>query len=292
MLTASSDRAFGTSRIHSTIVLERRFRAHVLQRERLLFDSRFNPSTRDASGATLYIVERGWFQVDGSQVMRGPLAFVLAEHEFERLAAGASTFRSWGAPSVTIELRLADEELRAPIGVFAGPLGLGDHVWSECRALVEACTSGEPIDIDTRVRSWLRALGDAGVLRDDLAASIPDVEPETFTRLWSTLRPLYASHATSASIRDIKRATGLSLRQLGRDLKELTRTFQLGDGFRDATRVLRLRAALVLLSAPDGTASEVARQVGYKSLDAMGRAFRDADLPPPSAVQDQIRYRD
>ena len=41
-------------------------------------------------------------------------------------------------------------------------------------------------------------------------------------------------------------------------------------------RVLRLRAAVLLLSAPGGTPSDVARTVGYGSLDAMGRAFRDA----------------
>ena len=39
------------------------------------------------------------------------------------------------------------------------------------------------------------------------------------------------------------------------------------------------------------SATEVATLVGYKSIDAMGRAFRDAKLPPPSAVQDAIRYR-
>ena len=49
-------------------------------------------------------------------------------------------------------------------------------------------------------------------------------------------------------------------------------------------------AAIVLLSAPEGTATEVARIVGYKSLDAMGRAFRDAKLPPPSVIQDAIRF--
>jgi AraC-like DNA-binding protein len=56
-------------------------------------------------------------------------------------------------------------------------------------------------------------------------------------------------------------------------------------------RVLRLRAACLMLSAPAGTPSEVARAVGYGSLDAMGRAFRDASLPAPSVVQEAVRYR-
>jgi AraC-like DNA-binding protein len=85
----------------------------------------------------------------------------------------------------------------------------------------------------------------------------------------------------------------LSQRQLGRDLGDLTRTFGLfGGGFRDAMRVLRLRAAVLLLSAPGGTPSDVARAIGYGSLDAMGRAFRDAQLPAPSVVQEAVRYQD
>ena len=56
--------------------------------------------------------------------------------------------------------------------------------------------------------------------------------------------------------------------------------------------MLRLRAAVLLLSAPDATPNEVAKVVGYGSLDAMGRAFRDAQLPPPSLVQGAVHYRD
>ena len=48
----------------------------------------------------------------------------------------------------------------------------------------------------------------------------------------------------------------------------------------------------LLLSAPAATPSEVAKAVGYGSLDAMGRAFRDATLPAPSVVHAAVRYRD
>ena len=47
---------------------------------------------------------------------------------------------------------------------------------------------------------------------------------------------------------------------------------------------------MLLLSAPDATPSDVSRAVGYGSLDAMGRAFRDASLPAPSIIQDAVRY--
>ena len=134
-------------------------------------------------------------------------------------------------------------------------------------------------------------LGEAGILSTDLTASVVETEPDRFVRLWSVMKPLYEDLATSSSLKQIALLANLSLRQLGRDLGELTRTFGLfGMGFRDAMRVLRLRAAVLLLSAPDGTPSDVARAVGYGSLDAMGRAFRDAQLPAPSVVQDAVRY--
>jgi len=131
------------------------------------------------------------------------------------------------------------------------------------------------------------------VLSPDLTASVVTSEPERFLRLWEVMRPLYQDLATSASLKQIGTVAGLSLRQLGRDFAELTRTFGLfGTGFRNAMRVVRLRAAVLLLSAPSATPSDVARVVGYGSLDAMGRAFRDSQLPAPSLVHGAVRYRD
>jgi transcriptional regulator GlxA family with amidase domain len=81
----------------------------------------------------------------------------------------------------------------------------------------------------------------------------------------------------------------MSMRQVGRDAKGMTKTFGFGGGFRDMLLVLRLRVATLLLSAPDATVADVARRVGYGSPIAMARAFRDAKLPAPSAIQDAMR---
>jgi AraC-like DNA-binding protein len=51
-----------------------------------------------------------------------------------------------------------------------------------------------------------------------------------------------------------------------------------------------LRVAVMLLSAPDATASDVSQVVGYGSLDAMGRAFRDAKMPPPSTILAAVKW--
>ena len=285
MLSATSTRPFGSSTLKTTIFLERRFRAHLVSRDRLLFDSAYSPPTKKPSSFVhLYTTLRGSFSIDGKPPTIGPQAYMLAETEFDRVLPASSKFRSWGAPGVIVELRVPAADVRRPIGMTNGALDLPQVVWDAYSAL-EAAPSEEAL------HQLIVRLGEAGVLSRDLTSSVVAEEPDRFQRLWTVLRPLYEDLATSASLKQIAIVAKLSLRQLGRDLGDLTRTFGLfGAGFRDAMRVLRLRAAVLMLSAPGGTPSDVARTVGYGSLDAMGRAFRDAQLPAPSIVQDAVRY--
>jgi len=277
VLSATSTRPFGQSLLRSTIFLERRFRTHVVVRDQLLFDSLHAPAAKKGSPFVhLYAQLRGSFQIDNGPITTGRQIYVVAETEFERRTPGARTFRSWGNPAVIIEMRVPASDLRLPVGLEHGQVALPEAVWAAYEALEASPTE---------------ALGGGGVRSADLRpGGVPD-EPERFLRLWDVIRPLYEDLATSASLKQIAIIARLSLRQLGRDLGDLTRTFGLfGAGFRDAMRVLRLRAAVLLLSSPGATPSDVARAVGYGSLDAMGRAFRDAQLPAPSIVQDAVRY--
>ncbi len=285
MLSATSTRPFGSSTLKTTIFLERRFRAHLVTRDRLLYDSAYSPPTKKPSSFVhLYATLRGSFALDGKPPTVGPQVYMLAETEFERVLPASPKFRSWGAPGVIVEIRIPAADVRRPIGLAHGALDLPQAVWDAYLAL-EASPGEEAL------HQLIVRLGEAGVLSKDLTSSVVAEEPERFVRLWSVLRPLYEDLATSASLKQIAIVAKLSLRQLGRDLGDLTRTFGLfGAGFRDAMRVLRLRAAVLMLSAPGGTPSDVARTVGYGSLDAMGRAFRDAQLPAPSIVQDAVRY--
>jgi AraC-like DNA-binding protein len=286
VLSAHSHLDFGSSTLQSTVFLERRMRVHLVRRDRLVFDTAYAPPARASSGAAhLFAQLSGTFELAGAPPIAAPCAFVLAETEFDRVVRGARTFRSFGARCTIIEARVPAADLRRPIGLAHGPLELPAPVWDAYHAL--AAEAGE-----AQVFALISALGASDVLGPDLTTSVVATEPERFQRVWTVLRPLYQNLSASASLKQIASLAGLSLRQLGRDLGELTRTFGLfGAGFRDAMRVLRLRAAVLLLSAPDGSPSDVARIVGYGSLDAMGRAFRDAHLPAPSLVQEAVRYR-
>ncbi len=285
MLSATSTRPFGQSTLQTTVFLERRFRAHLVVRDRLLYDSTYAPPAKKPSAFVhLYAQLGGSISIDRGPTTTGPQAYVLAETEFDRMTPGSPTFRSWGAPGTIVELRVPGTALRRPVGLRNGQIELPTAVWDAYHALAAAPT-------DQSLHQLIVQLGAADILTKDLTSSVVAEEPERFVRLWQVLRPLYEDLATSASLKQIAIVAKLSLRQLGRDLGDLTRTFGLfGAGFRDAMRVLRLRAAVLLLSAPGGSPSEVAKAVGYGSLDAMGRAFRDAQLPAPSVVQDAVRF--
>jgi len=286
VLSATSTRTFHASTLTTKIFLERRLRAHFVSRDRLLYDSTYAaPARKPSQFVHLYASLRGTFAVAGGTVHDEPCAYVLAETEFDRVLPGSRTFRSWGAPGVIVELRVTANDLHVPVGLDRGPVALPDFVWDAYHAMATDPT-------EAALHRLVVQLGEARVLSRDLTASVVADEPERFKRIWAVMQPLYNDLATSASLKQIATIAGLSLRQLGRDLGDMTRTFGLfGAGFRDAMRVVRLRAAVLLLSAPGGSPSEVARAVGYGSLDAMGRAFRDAQLPAPSIVQEAVRFR-
>ena len=133
----------------------------------------------------------------------------------------------------------------------------------------------------------LDALAATGITKGSV--TIEPEEPERYRRLWEALKPLYQTYGGTASLKQLANSLEMSMRQVGRDAKELAATFGFGSGYRDALLVLRLRSAALLLSAPEGTVAEVATAVGYGSPIAMARAFRDAKLPAPSVVQAALR---
>lgn len=289
MLAAPSDRTFGTSRIRSVLTLERRFRAHLVVRERLVFDTRYAAAGTGGEIATLYLLMRGSLQAHDGPIWRGPVGVLLGETEFERPVPGTSTFRSWGDPSISIELRVALDDVRAPVGLAHGPIAVTAATWDALRSAYDALSA--QASTDTAIIALVRALGSDGVVAADLADSIRLVEHDTHVRVWNGITPMVAALTTAGSIFDLAKTTGLSVRQLYRDIKLLAKTFGLpGEGFRDSMKVMRLRTAAVLMSAPGATATEVARQVGYGNLVAMGRAFREANLPQPSVIRDHIAF--
>lgn len=294
MLFALSRTDFAGARITGALYLDRRVRVHALIKERLRFDARYFvpcPAARDI--VTLYAALGGWLEIAGA-LRATPSLWVLAEDEFERVRPGVTGLRAWGAPSMTVELRVAREAVRGPIGLAAGPRPVGAPTWEALRRMLPPGAPGlapAPAAAASVVDLLAHLERDGIVARHE--APLVVAEDPALLRLWQCVAPAYDCQATSTTIDDVAVASGRSSRQARRDLKRLVREFDLfGGDFRKVTHLLRLRTAVLLLSAPTATVTDVAARVGYSGTVAMARAFRDARLPAPSELRGLVAYRD
>lgn len=271
--------------LRTRLMLERGFRAHAVWRDQLTLDTAVLAATRVAPRGTayLYLVLRGDVVIGDGRRVAAPVALALAGAELDQVGPTTPTFRVEGASSATFELALPAAALQTPPGLARSPIALSAPTWAAVAALLDERSPPAMTAVMGQVLDGLRA---DGVLAAPLAAGMVADEPERITRIWRAVAPLYGRFETSASLTQLQEATGLSLRQLGRDIPAFLTAFNLTTrNFRDLARVMRLRAAAVLLSAPAATVGEVASTVGYASLDAMARAFRDAKLPAPTDVR-------
>jgi AraC-like DNA-binding protein len=165
---------------------------------------------------------------------------------------------------------------------------LDRETWQAARGIAEL-----PDDDDAfqqRVAMLLERVASSGLIVPGAAAHLLDEPPKTFALLWRALRPMIERFYLTPTLQEVGDATGVSLRQVDRYVQEFVTSFALvGEGWRHATRHMRLKLAVLLLSADGASVADVARAVGYRSSDAMARAFRDADMPAPTAVQQQVR---
>jgi AraC-like DNA-binding protein len=287
MLIATSRFEFGDSRLAAATILDERFRAQLVWRHHLLFDSRFlvpNPHVRGHS--TLYFMHAGE-AATGSTTHSAPFAVAAAPGEYECYAEGQSFLRTWGDPCVTLDVQLLDEDVLVPIGLSRGALSISEPTWDAISALAEALAVGDPLE--PPMQAVVARLSADGLVSPRFGAP-RDPEPAALRRLWDALVPFHARWDTSLEMVDLAEQAAMSSRQLSRDAKALIERLGFGDArFRDVIRVVRLRLATLLLSAVGMTIEEVATHVGYGSVDALGRAFRDAGLLPPTMVRDAVR---
>ncbi|MDX2093793.1 MAG: AraC family transcriptional regulator [Kofleriaceae bacterium] len=250
------------------------------QRIHLAFDTRFSAAAagRVERVGHVFLVVRGRFAPAGQAAQHGPICVVLADDEIERVGPKSRSFRTDGDAVDIVHLRFARDELRVPIGLEAGALALPPSCWKAAGALLDRTDALQPM---------LDELASAGITRG--TAKVHAEESDRQRLLWDAIHPLYETYGATTSLKQLAAKVGLSTRQVGRDVKQLARTFGFGLGYRDALLAVRLRSAVLLLSAPGATVAQVATAVGYGGSIALGRAFRDAKLPPPADVQAALR---
>jgi AraC-like DNA-binding protein len=284
VLAATSENRVGRSAVRTSLIFERAVRGTVIHREQLAFDTRFAAAAggKPEPVGHLFMMVTGKLVTDRGDTLDGPVAFLLGDDEWERPRKDSRTFRTDGPVVDVLQLRVAKQQLRKPIGLDAGALALTPACWDAAAAMLAGVLEA------AKLATLIDALAGAGVLATEMTTTVIAEEPERFRRLWEALQPLYQTYGATTSLKQLASSLGMSMRQVGRDAKELSAAFGIGGGYRDALLMMRLRMGVLLLSAPDAAVADVAKIVGYGSAIAMARAFRDAKLPAPSAIQTEL----
>jgi AraC-like DNA-binding protein len=240
----------------------------------------------------VYFVLSGTVESDDGERRRhdGPAALLLDEDTFEGLEGrGRTTFCNHGEPLEVIELRVSRADVAIPRREPIQRLELPDAAWAAARAMAK-----QPADDESMARTagaLHRALVECGVLGD---AGDGERDGERrgrhATELWSAVRPLAEKLELLSSLDTVAMLSGLSVRHLARELEAFTTTFKVPfSSWRETTRRLRLKVVTMALSSEELAIFEVASLMGYGSVEAMARAFRDAGAPAPSRVRDELR---
>ena len=268
---------------------------NVVERTGLTLDTRFVPATRGEPrpGACLYLLHRGDFVLDGDPVRRfeGPAAFVLSEQHLEGAHGRRSaTFRAYGSPFAAIEMHLAEVDVLSHRAEPPTGLEVDDASWAAAARVIGLAheASGDTRELEGAIFDLLCALAAARVIAAGVAESARS--PVRFERLWRAVSPLAERFALTATMDELGSFSGVSPRQLDRYLQDFFKTFMMvGGGWRAATVHLRIKLAIMFLSADGVSMTEVARAVGYGSSDAMARAFRDAGLAAPTTLREALQ---
>lgn len=291
MLLARGSTTIGKGSIAWACTFAGRIWSVLVERDGLALDTRFVPPVEGdpKPNGCVYLLLHGTFRTFDATPARheGPCAFVVTD---EQLDGGRGVrvmpLRATGAPYRAIELHLALADILSPPGVVT----LDAATWD---AAVRAGRLREHTSDDALVSpitALIEHLAAAGVIRKEAVAVALKPTSPTFGRLWAALRPMVERLYLAPTIQQVSDATGVSGRQLDRYIRDFVHAFGLvGAGWRPATRHLRLKLSVIMLSAEGASVGDVARIVGYGSSDAMARAFRDAKMPAPSTIQDELR---
>jgi AraC-like DNA-binding protein len=291
VFVASTQRSFDAGVFGATYVIDTDLFASVVTRRGLIFDTRFAPPrTGSSDDLLLYLVVDGQFAQLSSpaQIWAGPTLVVLDEDQFEgALGRPGLPLRSWGDPFRVVELRVARRSVcldPLPPRPFVWPLER--DAWERARGCLAASEAGAPIE--PPLRALLEELARVSVVRRELVDGL-SVEDQRFTRLWTAARPMAEEFDLVASLDAIALGAGLSLRHVTREVKDFASALRVPFwGWRESTRCLRMKVAMLGLSVETMPIAEVARIAGYGSVEATGRAFRDASLEAPSRVRQRL----
>jgi AraC-like DNA-binding protein len=266
----------------------------VVERTGLVLDTRFMAPGPDPAQPRrcLYLLLEGSWVVHEPVPLRvvAPCAFVVTEAQLWGAAGSFPfTFSAQGRPFCAIEIHARDPDILRSTGERPSPIELDDVLLEAARRLARL-EGQDDATLAHRYGALLDLLADRGLIAPAVADLPRRPVARAFSLLWVAIRPMFERLYLSPTLQEVGDASGVSTRQLDRTVRAFVATFGIvGGRWRAATLHIRLRLAVLLLSAEGAAVRDVASAVGYGSPDAMARGFRDAGLPSPGAVQDQLR---
>lgn len=283
----------GAGRMDWAVAFAPRMRLTIVERRGLVLDTRFVPPAVQAAGDNLclYLLLRGTWRLGGGALgFEGPAAFVVSEEQLEGGdGAHSLTYRTDARDFAMIEVHVGAGDTSLRPGALPTPVPLDERAWGAARR----ASAGALRDDDSAasaISELVSELAASSIVGADAAASATRPVAAPFRVLWGALRPAVERFNLLASLDQISASMGTPPREVDRHVRAfISASGLVGGGWRPASRHLRLKMAVILLSADGASVAEVARVVGYGSSDAMARAFRDAALPSPGAVRDAVR---
>jgi AraC-like DNA-binding protein len=255
-------------------------------------DTRLIPgvSTDPKPNVCLVFIVGGFFEFFGPGAVRyGPRTAIAMTLEQWEGASGrrSRTLRMGGENHSALRLNFAEAAV-CGIPTLPAVIDLDDEAWAAAARAADLARNDDATFSESAHRVIRRAAA-LGYLTKEAAARAEMPPPHAVQQLWIALKPMIEQLVLGATTDMASDRTGLSSPQVMRAFQKLVSSFALvGPGLRAITLRLRLETAVILLSAPGATVTEVAGLVGYGSVDAMARAFRDAGLEAPSIIRHRL----
>lgn len=294
MLAAHGQLHVEPVKVDFDVVLERQFRVVSVRREGTTWDSRLAPPNAGRTDAhVIHVLLEGaveWHD-PGARLLEAPTAYVAPLAQVEGTAGRrVRTFRTSGSPFVAVELHVAAEELGAP-NEERSVLDLTSETLAAAERYARLVHRSEPVDPSEReaeLRALTRCMSEQSITRRDVGTTIRSDEG-VYGVMWKAIAPFVEKMALSPSLGALSERTGFSTGQLDRRMTDFLATLRLPwPGWRDVTRGLRLRVAVLLLSNESLPLRDVARRAGYSSPEALSHALTTEGLPPPLELRRRI----
>ncbi len=289
MLLARGGATVGDASLMWALAFAPRFWMSIAEHRGLVVDTSVIPPSRlpAKAGVCLYLLVAGTWRIQGGPTFEAPCALVLSQAHLEGADGRRSlSYRVDGTPLSMIELHidLAHTPLRARDLPF--PMELDARTWDAARQVIERSHASDP-ETEAAISALLARLGDRSLVSRDVAALRTIDAP--LRLMWRGLRPVVERFDLLGGLKEVCAGMGVTPREFDRYARLFLSSFGImGEGWREVARHLRLKLAIIFLSASGATINEVARVVGYGSADAMIRAFRDEGLPTPGALRARI----